>query len=290
MRKRFGTALAVLLVMALAVGAVSAEDASVVSVTGKVEMQHGATWVPVQAGARIQKGAVLSTGFRSGAVLRIGDSTLTVGPLTRMTVEQLISSQHVDEAQVFLDSGRVSADVKRTADRLVSFKVTSPVATASVRGTSFSMTAAGRLRTTEGLVGKSPAESSRAVIAADTPSGFVPSEGTSAATTPTDRVGAAGGIPVFAGQSSRTDTITGIAAAPQTEKAFESARLANTTAPLALRERVTTTATGITVEQAAIPLDYAAVTASSGTAVTVVEITFPQKQGGNGTSNGTTGG
>ena len=91
--------------------------ATVESVTGKVEVQNGSEWVALKAGDSVNKGAVISTGFKSEVQLKIKDSTLKLGPLTRMTVEQLASNEAKDQTQVFIDSGKVSADVKHNAKR-----------------------------------------------------------------------------------------------------------------------------------------------------------------------------
>jgi hypothetical protein len=127
----------VLLVLILAVNAASAMEGTVVSTIGKVEIQKGASWVPLAKGDKISGGAIISTGFKSEAVLKLGESTVQVKPLSRLTLEQLANLNGNHKTSVYLDVGSVTADVKAAKDKKVGFTVKSPVATASVRGTKF---------------------------------------------------------------------------------------------------------------------------------------------------------
>lgn len=115
-------------------------EATVVSAKGKTEIQKGDKWIPLQVGSTISKGSVIQTGFKSELILKIKNSTITVAPLSRLTFEQLSSSNSKDTTRVFLDTGSLKSNVKKTSDRRVGFTVRSPVATASVRGTSFDFT------------------------------------------------------------------------------------------------------------------------------------------------------
>lgn len=144
-------------------------EGKVVSVEGKVEVQDGSIWVELDEGDTIEKGAVISTGFKSKAVIEVKGSKFTLGPLTRLTVEDLVSSDDKDSTQVFIDSGTIAADVNGADGKRVGFKVRSPIATASVRGTGFKMSSSGKLAVTSGLVSFGPAESSEPEIAEDAP-------------------------------------------------------------------------------------------------------------------------
>lgn len=122
----------------LAVSALWAQTATVVEVSGKVEIQApGKTWKPARVGDVIVQGSLVSTGFKSTTVLKIGAATVTVKPITRLTLEQILASETGSQTQLFLMAGRVKADVTPTAGTTTSFEVKSPTATASVRGTSF---------------------------------------------------------------------------------------------------------------------------------------------------------
>ena len=117
------------------ISAAYAIEATVVSTKGKAEVQDGATWKALANGDVLQKGAVIQTGFKSELVLKIKESTVTVEPLSRLTIEQLSEKGSKDDTRVFLDTGSLKANVKKVENRRVGFTVKSPVATASVRGT-----------------------------------------------------------------------------------------------------------------------------------------------------------
>lgn len=206
---------------ALAVGSVSALDAKVISVSGKVEVQKSgsSTWTPLKSGDTVSKGSIISTGFKSSAEIQIDGSKVSLEPLTRITIEKLASGSAKDEASLYLNSGKVNADVKKTSGKKVDFKVSSPVATASVRGTVFSFNARGDLTTREGLVSKGPGVPRANVSDSDETGDFVPADGESSVTTSTEKVSGKREIPVAAGQSSSGDTVTGRSGNPQREKA-----------------------------------------------------------------------
>ena len=115
--------------------AASAFDATVVSAKGKAEVLKGGTWTALAAGNTVSKGDVIQTGFKSEVVLKLKETTVTVSPLTRITMEQLAEKKDKDDSKIFLDTGSLKSDIKKSENRRVGFQVRSPVATASVRGT-----------------------------------------------------------------------------------------------------------------------------------------------------------
>lgn len=131
--------------------AVFALDGIVIDVLGKVEKQSGNSWVTLKKGDVLMAGDVISTGFKSEAVINIGESTITVRALTRMTIEQLYEKNDNHVSSVYLDVGSVSADVKPVTNKRVGFTVKTPAVTASVRGTAGIVYAYGKV---EGIRGK----------------------------------------------------------------------------------------------------------------------------------------
>jgi hypothetical protein len=120
--------------------------------SGTVEIKApGSTeWVPARQGATIARAAVVSTGFKSTAVIAVGNSILSVQPLTRLTVEEIQAAGN-DRVNISLQTGRIRADVKPPIGGKIEFTVKSPSATASVRGTSFEFDGV-HLRVDEGRV------------------------------------------------------------------------------------------------------------------------------------------
>jgi hypothetical protein len=107
-------------------------------INGTVEIKApGSTWVSAAAGDRIEKDTVISTGFKSTAVLVVGDSVISVRPVTRLSLEEIVRSRNGEKVSLHLRTGRIRADVKPPAEGNIDFTVRSPIATASVRGTSF---------------------------------------------------------------------------------------------------------------------------------------------------------
>ena len=118
-------------------------QATVVSTKGKAEVQNGSSWVALNNGDTLDQGSVIQTGFKSEVVLKIKESTVTVAPLSRITLQTLVEREGIggaqgkDETAIFLDTGSLKSNVQKSSDRRVGFTVRSPVATASVRGTEF---------------------------------------------------------------------------------------------------------------------------------------------------------
>lgn len=234
-----------LLAFAVFVGfSASALEAKFVSIEGKVEILEGGMWIPVEEGDIIQeRGAVISTGFKSNAVVSVKGTNFTLGPLTRITIENMVAMENKDSTQIYIDSGSLKANVSSSDGRKVGFKVRSAVATASVRGTEFKVTSSGRLSVTQGLVSFGGPEASSAEVAKseDNSTDVAPSEESNAGTvasanetsdgnvaaeehpestpfTSSAEVGEKNGVPVFAGQDSKSDVTASRPSNPHAEK------------------------------------------------------------------------
>jgi hypothetical protein len=114
-------------------------QARFVELTGTVEIKAGgrADWVPAAPGMEIGRDAVVSTGFKSTARISVGNSVLTVRPLTRLSVAELAQRGNDEEVGLYLETGRVKAEVSPPSGGKTDFTVRSPSMTASVRGTAF---------------------------------------------------------------------------------------------------------------------------------------------------------
>lgn len=161
-------------------------QAVVTKASGKVEVQSGSSWIPISVGTTLEKGAVIQTGFKSTLELKVKGSTIDVAPLTRLTLEQLVAKSNKDETSIYLDTGSVKSNVKKSEDRAVGFKVRSPVATASVRGTVLEVTNKFRstdVKTHEGTVAVWKSKNSGAAVSSDADDAapaVLPGEGNSA--------------------------------------------------------------------------------------------------------------
>lgn len=132
-------AISILLAAAVLAAAQAAAPLAVIrQVAGTVEIKApGRDWVPARAGAALTKDTLISTAFKSVAVISVGTSTLTVKPLTRLSLEEIARLEGSESVRLALLSGRVRAEVKPPAGGKTDFTVKSPTATASVRGTGF---------------------------------------------------------------------------------------------------------------------------------------------------------
>ena len=122
-------------------------------INGTVELLKPGTssWVPAKTGDRLTKATVISTGFKSMALLVIGETSLVVRPLTRLSLEELLSQNETETINVGLKTGRVQVNVNPPAGTKANFTVQTPTATASVRGTSFKIDPM-RIRVNKGSV------------------------------------------------------------------------------------------------------------------------------------------
>ena len=111
----------------------------ITELSGMVELKPAGrtVFIPARAGDTIAADTIISTGFKSTALIRVGSTVLTVRPLTRLSLSEISGSAGTETINVSLQTGRVRVDVTPPAGTRALVAVTSPVATASVRGTSF---------------------------------------------------------------------------------------------------------------------------------------------------------
>jgi hypothetical protein len=130
-----------------------AGEALIREISGTVEVKApgAAAWAPASRGQALELGAFISTGFRSSALIAVGNSTLSVQPLTRLSLEELVRAGNAEKVDLNLRAGRVRANVRPPEGGTTEFTVRSPTATASVRGTIFEFNGT-ELRVAEGRV------------------------------------------------------------------------------------------------------------------------------------------
>jgi len=129
-----------------------AENAKVTYIKGKVELNKNDTWVALKVGDEITNSDTISTGFQSEAKIEYKGSIMSLGALTRITLEKLSSSESKDDVSVYLKTGAVRSKVTHPQGKRVSYTVKTPVAVASVRGTDFTVTSNGHISCSDGAV------------------------------------------------------------------------------------------------------------------------------------------
>ncbi|MBO4405060.1 MAG: FecR domain-containing protein [Treponema sp.] len=241
---------AVLSALVLTAGA-SAFDVTFMKVTGKVEFLDGSEWVQAVEGDIIDEGTVVSTGYKSGAVLQTKSATMEIGPMTRITLEKLNDVNGKENTSLFIDSGKIQTQVESGNK----FKVRSAVATASVRGTDFTESADGELNVGGGGVDLTPTPEEEAhpmVGTTDDSMNRNANPGTSNVFTSSDEIGDSKGVTVYAGQISTFDTFTGIASSPASEMEKEATQTPSMTYTAAEREGLSSIASGTSSGSAGI--------------------------------------
>jgi hypothetical protein len=133
--------------------------------TGEVELKRAGTsvFVTARAGDSVAQDTIVSTGFRSTAIIAVGSSVITVRPLTRLSLAEIQTSSDTERLNVNLQTGRVRVEVNPPAGARANFTVQGPSATASVRGTSFEFDTV-NLRVNEGRVAFSGASGLAAMV------------------------------------------------------------------------------------------------------------------------------
>jgi hypothetical protein len=141
------------LMMSVAAWAVFGQQGIIKEVFGTVELKHAGSDVFVAAavGDMVAEQTLVSTGFKSQALITVGNSTIAVQPLTRLSLTEIATIQGGERVNVNLSTGRVRANVTPPMGGQTEFTVASPMATASVRGTVFEFDTI-NLRVNEGTV------------------------------------------------------------------------------------------------------------------------------------------
>ena len=116
-----------------------AQSGVIRELSGTVELkaQGASAYTAAKAGDEVKQDTIISTGFKSTALVALGSTMITVRPLTRLTMKEIQATSGTETINVNLQAGRVRVDVNPPAGTRASVAVASPMATASVRGTSF---------------------------------------------------------------------------------------------------------------------------------------------------------
>ena len=129
-----------------------AAEGIVTFVKGKVEVQRDSSWVILNVGDKVSQSEVISTGFQSEAKIKLMDSVLYLGPVTRVTPETLKATDSTDKVNVYLSAGVTRSKVNHTDNKRVNYTVHTAVAVASVRGTDWIIDCSGNVSCSEGGV------------------------------------------------------------------------------------------------------------------------------------------
>jgi len=111
-------------------------EISVIKVQGNAAYKEGRNWVPLKEKQKLPEGVKVSTGANSYAELSLNsiNHTVKIKPLTVIQVFSKETAENTD-THIGLKRGGITAKVPRDSKVKTIFKVSSPIATSSVRGT-----------------------------------------------------------------------------------------------------------------------------------------------------------
>ena len=117
-----------------------AQTAVIREMTGTVELKTPGSqdWIPARVGDTIESETIISTGFRSSAVLQTGSSTVIVRAITNLSLRSIVENND-ETTGVELRSGRIRVEVNPPAGTRANLNVQTPMTVSAVRGTSFEL-------------------------------------------------------------------------------------------------------------------------------------------------------
>ncbi len=108
---------------------------TVESVKGEAAYKNDKQWIPLSKGMELAEGTKISTGVKSWAIIKIDEDSLKVRELTMMKIFRNRRTTDLKNTHIGLKHGSLRARIQRLGTLKTSFKITTPVATSSVRGT-----------------------------------------------------------------------------------------------------------------------------------------------------------
>lgn len=111
-------------------------EISVLKVEGSAAYKEGNKWIPLKNGQKLSEGVKVSTGANSYADIKLNSQnhTIRIKPFTMIQVFSKESKTDTN-THIGLKRGGITAKVPRDGKVKTIFKVSSPIATSSVRGT-----------------------------------------------------------------------------------------------------------------------------------------------------------
>ena len=112
-----------------------------ISQTGEVVVRHGSgPWHSLTSGGRLEEGDEIFTGVDSTATLTLPDgSKVRINELSQILLTTLLRQAKSRHIEIQLKLGEINATVKKEKAVDANFEITTPTATAGVRGTVFSV-------------------------------------------------------------------------------------------------------------------------------------------------------
>ncbi|MCL2154846.1 MAG: FecR family protein [Leptospirales bacterium] len=111
-------------------------DITVLKVEGSAAYKDGNKWVPLKVNQKLSEGVKISTGANSFVDIKLNSKNHTVQIKPYSMIQIFTNETQTDtNTNIGLKRGSINAKVPRNENVKTVFKVTSPIATSSVRGT-----------------------------------------------------------------------------------------------------------------------------------------------------------
>ena len=111
-------------------------DITVLKVEGSVAYKDGNKWLPLKVNQKLTEGVKISTGANSYADIKLNSKNHTIQVKPYSMIQVFSKETQTDtNTNIGLKRGSINAKVPRSENVKTIFKVTSPIATSSVRGT-----------------------------------------------------------------------------------------------------------------------------------------------------------
>ncbi|MFH0976214.1 MAG: FecR domain-containing protein [Spirochaetota bacterium] len=125
----------IFILLILVLSSASFAEVTVTSVKGQAKYKTGNQWLDLAPGAKLAQGTKISTGVNSSVVLNINGDTVTVRQMTMLKIEENALSTKESSTKIGLKRGGLNARISKVKTLRTNFRISTPVATSSVRGT-----------------------------------------------------------------------------------------------------------------------------------------------------------
>lgn len=110
-------------------------EVTVTSVKGQAKYKTGNQWLNLAQGIKLAEGTKISTGANSSVVLNINGDTVTIRQMSMIKIEENSISNVESNTRIGLKRGGLNARISKLKTLRTNFRISTPVATSSVRGT-----------------------------------------------------------------------------------------------------------------------------------------------------------
>lgn len=109
-------------------------DVRVIDISGTAAYKDQRQWKAMKKGQTLKEGTKISTGARSSVQLKIDNATVTIRQLSMVRINRNLVTGGSTSTNLGLRYGKINARIDRIKKLRTDFRISTPVATSSVRG------------------------------------------------------------------------------------------------------------------------------------------------------------